>query len=115
MMKWYGELGEGRRTTYGLLLGVILLAIPCYCLGIAALVTAPPAVSLTVTPLATPPPQGRLAGARGLGNLPESSHDAPRNQQVRHGPQAPVGSLPGREVEPSDLRDAQVPVFIYIK
>ena len=54
---WYDQLSEGQRTTYGLLLSVILLTIPCYCLGVIALVNAPPPVSLTPTPLATMPPR----------------------------------------------------------
>ncbi|HEY84730.1 MAG TPA: hypothetical protein G4N96_06425 [Chloroflexi bacterium] len=38
---WLGNIPEQKRATYGLLLGVILLTIPCYCLGFMLLAASP--------------------------------------------------------------------------
>ena len=35
--QWLASLPAGKRHIYFLLLGIILITIPCYCLGIAAL------------------------------------------------------------------------------
>jgi len=46
---------DSRRRTYAILIGVILLTVPCYCAGVVALILAPDetAVIPTITPTAT--------------------------------------------------------------
>lgn len=50
MSHWLNSLPPGKRNIYAVLLGIILLTIPCYCLGIAALAAAPPVEVPTPTP-----------------------------------------------------------------
>ena len=70
-MNWLADLASGKRTVYGVLIAVILLTLPCYCLGFAVLAAAPGAqrplvlptgVTLTaaVEPSATRLPSGTL-------------------------------------------------------
>ncbi len=40
-MNWLTKLPEQKRTAYTLLLVIILLTLPCYCLGVSALLVAP--------------------------------------------------------------------------
>ena len=51
--EWYGRLSKRQRTTYGLLVALLLLTIPCYCLGFVVLGNAPPLPWLTPTVRAT--------------------------------------------------------------
>src|SRR5512137_1377553 len=53
-MNWLADLASGKRTVYGILIAIILLTIPCYCLGFAALAFKPDAQQQR--PTATPPP-----------------------------------------------------------
>jgi hypothetical protein len=32
-MNWLADLASGKRTVYGILIAIILLTLPCYCLG----------------------------------------------------------------------------------
>ena len=70
-MNWLVDLASGKRTVYGVLIAVILLTLPCYCLGLAALAAAPgvqrplemPTVvtpTATIEPSVTPVPVGTL-------------------------------------------------------
>ena len=53
--QWLASLPAGKRHIYFLLLGIILITIPCYCLGIAALAGAPPVQVPTPTPFREAP------------------------------------------------------------
>ncbi|RMF01103.1 MAG: hypothetical protein D6768_11355, partial [Chloroflexi bacterium] len=60
MFDWFNNQPQQKRAIYGVLIGIILMTIPCYCLGLIALATAPqveiigPAVP-GITPTATTP------------------------------------------------------------
>ena len=54
-MGWFAGLPPRQRRWYFTFIGIIALTIPCYCLGIVALVTAPTTRSATsTTPVVTP-------------------------------------------------------------
>jgi hypothetical protein len=61
-LEWYTHLSGRQRIIYGLSVSIILLSLPCYCLGVMALITAPvptpsptfsPSSTLTATPAVT--------------------------------------------------------------
>ena len=51
--EWIAGLTDSQRTTYGVLTAIILLTLPCYCLGLVALAIAPPAEVPTLPPTST--------------------------------------------------------------
>ena len=57
-MSWYGNVSLRQRRTYTILIGIIALTAPCYCIGLSALVLAPgirASRSPTVAPLPNTP------------------------------------------------------------
>src|SRR5512136_517277 len=49
-MNRLADLASGKRTVYGVLIAIILLTLPCYCLGFAALAARPGAQGTLVLP-----------------------------------------------------------------
>src|SRR5512139_559998 len=72
---WLADLASGKRTVYGVLIAIILLTLPCYCLGFAALAARPGAPGSLVLPtgiastVAVEPSATRLPGGT-LGPTP---------------------------------------------
>lgn len=63
MIEWWNSFPREKRNIYAVLLGTILTTIPCYCLGIVALASAPRIEPPTSTPFGiitptSPPDQG---------------------------------------------------------
>ena len=56
-MNWYGNVSPRQRRTYNILISIIALTVPCYCLGLIALALAPStrAGGSQPTPALSPP------------------------------------------------------------
>jgi hypothetical protein len=57
-MSWYGNVSLRKRRTYTILIGIIVLTAPCYCIGLIALTLAPgtrASRSPTLAPPSKPP------------------------------------------------------------
>ena len=54
-MSWYGNVSLRQRRTYTILIGIIALTVPCYCIGLGALTLAP-GIRVSRSPTLAPPP-----------------------------------------------------------
>jgi len=91
MTEWFKSLPAEKRNVYAVLLGIILLTIPCYCLGIAALAAAPP------VELPTPTPFGFTATPASTADLPSLVPDV----ATPTGTPAPADGTPTATLEPT--------------
>ena len=63
-MNWYGNVSPRQRRTYNILISIIALTVPCYCLGLIALALAPGIRSGIDLPTpALPPPSTPISAA----------------------------------------------------
>jgi hypothetical protein len=64
-MSWYGNVSSRQRRTYTILIGIIALTVPCYCIGLSALALAPGtrASRSPTTPTLSLPPNTPVSAA----------------------------------------------------
>lgn len=61
-MSWFGSVSSRQRRTYTILIGIIALTVPCYCLGLSALALAP-GTRASRSPTLAPPPNTPVVAA----------------------------------------------------
>ena len=109
-MDWYRRLPGDRRRTVILLVGAILLTLPCYCCGFTLLIVAPPEQTPMTNPSATTSTatgadaasrmvSPNVTGAAAPSATPEASFTPPASPMA-------AGAVPGsNQVLGRDYRD----------
>ena len=91
MIEWWNSFPREKRNIYAVLLGIILMTIPCYCLGIVALASAPRIEAPTITPFGFTP---AITPGQGVATI------APGETTPLDGP-TPTPNTPTATLEPT--------------